>query len=106
MRSPEHRQLAIVGKLIVQAAAGNLKKVSLELGGKSPAIVFPDADMDVAIRGLYRQCHSLARINPMFIGNNAFGHFVGTQQARHCLRGAPEARYKLCSCLETRRRHE
>ncbi len=40
-----------VGKLIVQAAAGNLKKVSLELGGKSPAIVFPDADMDVAIAG-------------------------------------------------------
>jgi phenylacetaldehyde dehydrogenase len=40
-----------VGKLIVKAAAGNLKKVSLELGGKSPAIVFPDADMDVAIGG-------------------------------------------------------
>src|SRR5580700_11169410 len=40
-----------VGKLIVQAAAGNLKKVSLELGGKSPAIVFPDADMDIAISG-------------------------------------------------------
>lgn len=40
-----------VGKLIVQAAAGNLKKVSLELGGKSPAIVFSDADTDVAING-------------------------------------------------------
>jgi phenylacetaldehyde dehydrogenase len=40
-----------VGKLIVQAAAGNLKKVSLELGGKSPAIVFPDADLGVAIPG-------------------------------------------------------
>src|SRR5215471_245686 len=40
-----------VGRLIVQAAASNLKKVSLELGGKSPAIVFPDADMDVAING-------------------------------------------------------
>jgi phenylacetaldehyde dehydrogenase len=40
-----------VGKLIVKAAAGNLKKVSLELGGKSPAIVFPDADMDVAVAG-------------------------------------------------------
>jgi len=40
-----------VGKLIVQAAAGNLKKVSLELGGKSPAIVFPDADLAVAIPG-------------------------------------------------------
>jgi phenylacetaldehyde dehydrogenase len=40
-----------VGKMIVQAAAGNLKKVSLELGGKSPAIVFPDADLSVAIPG-------------------------------------------------------
>src|ERR1700761_7687884 len=40
-----------VGKLIVQAAAGNLKKVSLELGGKSPAIILPDADIDVAIAG-------------------------------------------------------
>ncbi|MBV9166701.1 MAG: aldehyde dehydrogenase family protein [Solirubrobacterales bacterium] len=40
-----------VGKLIVEAAAGNLKKVSLELGGKSPNIVFPDADMEKAIPG-------------------------------------------------------
>ncbi|HTE38051.1 MAG TPA: aldehyde dehydrogenase family protein [Reyranella sp.] len=40
-----------VGKLIVQAAAGNLKKVSLELGGKSPSFVFPDADLAVAIPG-------------------------------------------------------
>ncbi len=41
-----------VGKLIVHAAAGNLKKVSLELGGKSPNIVFRDvADLDAAIAG-------------------------------------------------------
>ena len=40
-----------VGKLIVQAAAGNLKKVSLELGGKSPNIVFADADMNSTIPG-------------------------------------------------------
>ncbi|MFB3917354.1 MAG: aldehyde dehydrogenase family protein [Terriglobales bacterium] len=40
-----------VGKLIVQAAAGNLKKVSLELGGKSPNVVFKDANMDIAIPG-------------------------------------------------------
>jgi len=40
-----------VGKLIVQAAAGNLKKVSLELGGKSPAIILPDADLELAIAG-------------------------------------------------------
>jgi phenylacetaldehyde dehydrogenase len=40
-----------VGKEIVKAAAGNLKKLSLELGGKSPNIVFSDADMDTAIGG-------------------------------------------------------
>ena len=40
-----------VGKLIVKAATGNLKKVTLELGGKSPAIVFPDADIEKAIAG-------------------------------------------------------
>jgi len=40
-----------VGKLIVQAAAGNLKKVSLELGGKSPNVVFDDADLDATIPG-------------------------------------------------------
>src|ERR1700691_3331262 len=40
-----------VGKLIVKAATGNLKQVSLELGGKSPAIVFPDAPIDQAVSG-------------------------------------------------------
>jgi phenylacetaldehyde dehydrogenase len=40
-----------VGKLILQAAAGNLKKVSLELGGKSPNVVFGDGDLKTAISG-------------------------------------------------------
>ncbi len=40
-----------VGRLIVQAAVGNLKKVSLELGGKSPNVVFKDADLDLAVKG-------------------------------------------------------
>jgi phenylacetaldehyde dehydrogenase len=40
-----------VGRLIVKAAAGNLKKVSLELGGKSPTIIFGDADVESAIPG-------------------------------------------------------
>ncbi|MBV9819336.1 MAG: aldehyde dehydrogenase family protein [Solirubrobacterales bacterium] len=40
-----------VGKEIVRAAAGNLKKLTLELGGKSPNIVFSDADMETAIPG-------------------------------------------------------
>jgi phenylacetaldehyde dehydrogenase len=41
-----------VGKIIVRAASGNLKKVSLELGGKSPNIIFKDVgDLDAAISG-------------------------------------------------------
>jgi len=40
-----------VGKLILKAASGNLKKVSLELGGKSPNVVFQDADIDSTIPG-------------------------------------------------------
>jgi phenylacetaldehyde dehydrogenase len=40
-----------VGKLIVNASTGNLKRVSLELGGKSPNVVFDDADIDAAIPG-------------------------------------------------------
>src|SRR4249920_969921 len=40
-----------VGKLIAKAATGNLKKVSLELGGKSPNIVFSDAEPQAAIAG-------------------------------------------------------
>ncbi|MEV0703141.1 aldehyde dehydrogenase family protein [Saccharopolyspora sp. NPDC050389] len=37
-----------VGRRIVEASAGTMKRVSLELGGKSPAIVFPDADVGLA----------------------------------------------------------
>ncbi|MEZ5060805.1 MAG: aldehyde dehydrogenase family protein [Solirubrobacterales bacterium] len=40
-----------VGKEIVKAAAGNLKKLTLELGGKSPNVVYSDADMEDAIPG-------------------------------------------------------
>ncbi len=40
-----------VGRKIVQAASNDLKKVTLELGGKSPNVVFKDADMDAAVAG-------------------------------------------------------
>jgi hypothetical protein len=46
--SPDPTQ---VGRQTVRAAAGNLKKVSFEPGGKSPAIVLPDADLSQAIPG-------------------------------------------------------
>jgi len=40
-----------VGRRIIDAASGNLKKVSLELGGKSPVIIFKDANLQAAIEG-------------------------------------------------------
>jgi phenylacetaldehyde dehydrogenase len=43
-----------VGKIILNAARGNLKRVTLELGGKSPVIVFPDADIEKTIEGAAR----------------------------------------------------
>jgi aldehyde dehydrogenase (NAD+) len=53
---PEVDKVAFTGSLptaqhIVRASAGNLKRLSLELGGKSPNIVFADADLDLAAAG-------------------------------------------------------
>jgi aldehyde dehydrogenase (NAD+) len=39
-----------VGRQILRSAAGNLKRVTLELGGKSANIIFPDADLDMAVK--------------------------------------------------------
>ncbi len=59
-----------VGKAISRAAAGNLKKVALELGGKNPQVIFPDADLesaaDAVVFGVYfnvgQCCNSGSRI--------------------------------------------
>jgi acyl-CoA reductase-like NAD-dependent aldehyde dehydrogenase len=70
-----------VGKLILQASAGNLKRVSLELGGKSPNIIFRDSDLDAAVqsatRGVFfnsgQVCTAGTRI---FIEQSAYDDFV------------------------------
>jgi aldehyde dehydrogenase (NAD+)/betaine-aldehyde dehydrogenase len=41
------------GRAVMRAAANNVKKISLELGGKSPNIVFPDAQIDAAVAGAF-----------------------------------------------------
>jgi len=43
-----------VGKRLVASAAGRLTRLTLELGGKSPAIVLPDADLEAAVEGISR----------------------------------------------------
>ncbi|OWT77169.1 MULTISPECIES: aldehyde dehydrogenase [unclassified Achromobacter] len=57
VRHPQVPRIAFTGgdeagRKIYQAAADNLKRVSLELGGKSPNIVFDDADLDEAVKGV------------------------------------------------------
>lgn len=62
-----------VGRKIVQAATGNLKKVSLELGGKSPVVVMPDADLDLAGPGVSMATFFLQGQNCM-AGTRIFAH--------------------------------
>lgn len=45
-----------VGRLIQREAANDIKRVSLELGGKSPLIIFPDADLDKAVQVAHGMC--------------------------------------------------
>ena len=70
-----------VGRLIVRAAAGNLKKVSLELGGKSPNIVFADADLDPAIAGaasaiFFNQGETCTAGSRLFIEDKVFDRVI------------------------------
>jgi acyl-CoA reductase-like NAD-dependent aldehyde dehydrogenase len=59
-----------VGKLIAQASAGTLKRLSLELGGKAPALVFEDCDLGKAVNGVVagalvlagQQCTAITRV--------------------------------------------
>lgn len=71
-----------VGKLIAQAATGNLKKVSLELGGKSPTLVFPDADLKKAIQacamGIFMNSGQIcAAGSRLYVHEKVFDEVVG-----------------------------
>jgi len=70
-----------VGKMIVKAATGNLKKVTLELGGKSPVIVLPDADLDAAAAGaaagiFYNQGQVCTAGSRLYVHKSAFDKVV------------------------------
>ncbi|MBH0113326.1 aldehyde dehydrogenase family protein [Novosphingobium sp. YJ-S2-02] len=61
------------GKRIIAASMGNLKRVSLELGGKSPVMVMPDADLELAIPGVSMATFFLQGQNCM-AGTRIFVH--------------------------------
>ena len=71
-----------VGKLILKAAANDLKKVSLELGGKSPNIVLRDADLGLAISGtanaiFFNQGQCCCAGSRLFVQESIFDKLVG-----------------------------
>ena len=84
-----------VGKLIVHAATGNLKKVSLELGGKSPNIVMDDADLESAIPGasmaiFFNQGQCCCAGSRLFVEKKIFDKVVdGISQAASKIRVRP-----------------
>ncbi|MBD2429875.1 MULTISPECIES: aldehyde dehydrogenase family protein [Fischerella] len=86
-----------VGHLVMEAAAkSNLKRVTLELGGKSPNIVFADADMDMAIEGAHHSlffnqgqcCNAGSRL---FVEEKCYDDFVAksVEKARQRTVGDP-----------------
>ncbi|MFZ0008014.1 MAG: aldehyde dehydrogenase family protein [Steroidobacteraceae bacterium] len=85
-----------VGRQILRGAAGNLKRVTLELGGKSANIIFPDADLDAAVKaaaaGIFfnagQVCSAGSRI---LVHADVYDEVVGrlAERARHVRLGDP-----------------
>ena len=72
----------LTGQKIIQASAGNLKRVSLELGGKSPDIVFADADMESTVSGAAMAVFSnsgqiCSAGTRLFVERKVYEEFVG-----------------------------
>jgi succinate-semialdehyde dehydrogenase / glutarate-semialdehyde dehydrogenase len=77
-----------VGKLLMAQASSTIKKVSLELGGNAPSIVFDDADIQQAVKGTmaskYRNAgQTCVCINRIFVQANIYDDFM--QQYRHAV---------------------
>jgi aldehyde dehydrogenase (NAD+) len=76
------------GKIVMTAAAqSNLKRVSLELGGKSPNIVFADADLDAAVAGAYtglffNQGQCCVAGSRLFVQESVYDEFVAKMTAK------------------------
>ena len=101
VRHPEVNKIAFtgsaaVGKLILKSAADSIKRVTLELGGKSPNIFFADADFEAAIDGALfgvfinqgEVCSAGSRI---LVERSIYPRFVEamTEKAKHIKLGAP-----------------
>ncbi|HAD58313.1 MAG TPA: betaine-aldehyde dehydrogenase, partial [Planctomycetaceae bacterium] len=75
------------GQIIMRAAASTLKRTTLELGGKSPNIVFADADLDAAITGaefglFFNQGQCCCAGSRLFVEDSVHDEFVERVVAR------------------------
>ena len=76
------------GKVVMKAAAdSNLKRVSLELGGKSPNVVFADADLDAAVEGAYfglffNQGQCCVAGSRLYVEEKVYDEFVAKMTAK------------------------
>jgi len=75
------------GRAIMKGSAESLKRITLELGGKSPNIVFPDADLDAALRGattgiFYGKGEVCAAGSRLLVDKTIKGEFVDKLAAR------------------------
>ncbi len=71
----------LTGQTIMREAAGTLKRLSLELGGKSPNIVFADADLDAAVAGslmgiFWNQGEVCCAGSRLFLQDSVYDHFM------------------------------
>ncbi|MBP2229387.1 betaine-aldehyde dehydrogenase [Azospirillum agricola] len=77
-----------VGKIVMEAASHRIVPVSLELGGKSPSIVFPDADEDWVVEGIVaamrftRQSQSCTAGSRLFLHRSVFDSFLDKLSAK------------------------
>ena len=70
-----------VGKIVMKTAADSIKRVSLELGGKAPCIVFDDADMENAIEatlrgGFFNQGENCTAVTRLLLHENIYERFL------------------------------
>ncbi len=86
MASPDVRKITFtgstaVGKILVRNSAETMKHVSMELGGNAPMIIFADADLDAAVKGViankFRNAGQVCvAINRIYIENDVYDAFV------------------------------
>ncbi len=101
------------GKLVAQTAAQTLKRVTLELGGKSPSVIFDDADLDAAVAGaLYgiyynagQTCEARSRV---LVQNSIYDKFAAAfvERAKNVRVGNPEDPQSHVGAITMREQYE